>query len=690
MITRKLTLTSFTSLGLFCAGVVSQTVAAEPGFPGNEELRHVRGLSDPRLSPDGSRVIFHITDATADGGRTHVWVADTAKKTSRQLTFSAATDKAGERHARWLTDGSLVFLAKRGERTQIFLLPMAGGESKALELSVLPPVDDSLRTDVIPPRKADETQAKAEALPLEAEDFEVAPSGKIIAVLAKDPETPGEKKQKEAKADAVWVDHDVHGKRLYLLDPDSGKLTPVAVMPDVARVIWSQASDQLLALSEPPNGEGDLGPKTGTWLVSLKDPAHPQQLTAFPATIEDGVWSQDAAHVYFLAQARGDVPPGYSDLYDMTLADRSIADLTEGFAGTIGGGKPQLINKSVVQAAEFGTQRGYIRIRPGKPEAIHFDSVSTSAMSCDARGIACAWLGQAANQPMTLYFTQQLGRSPVALNTPDLLPNKWPKVNSQLVHWQNEGMAIEGILFLPPEAATRKVPLIVDVHGGPTGVWSDYFEPLLAFYLGQGWAVLRPNPRGSTGYGAAFAAANKNDLGGADYRDIMAGTDAMIAKFPIDGGKLALVGYSYGGEMAGFVEGKTDRFKAIVSAAPVIDQHSEYGTESDSWYDRWFYGKPWEHPEDAWRQSPLAHVANAKTPFLLIQGEEDITDPLGQSQEMYRALRQVGVHVEMVQYPREGHPPLSAGMRGFPTQEPWHGFDVRQRIVKFIGAAFAP
>jgi dipeptidyl aminopeptidase/acylaminoacyl peptidase len=121
----------------------------------------------------------------------------------------------------------------------------------------------------------------------------------------------------------------------------------------------------------------------------------------------------------------------------------------------------------------------------------------------------------------------------------------------------------------------------------------------------------------------------------------------------------------------------------------VIDQESEYGTEADSWYDRWFYGKPWDNAEAAWRQSPLAYVGHAKTPFLLIQGETDVTDPLGQSQEMYRALRQVGVHVEMVQYPREGHPPLSMGMRGFPTQEPWHGFDVRQHIVKFIDAALA-
>jgi dipeptidyl aminopeptidase/acylaminoacyl peptidase len=122
--------------------------------------------------------------------------------------------------------------------------------------------------------------------------------------------------------------------------------------------------------------------------------------------------------------------------------------------------------------------------------------------------------------------------------------------------------------------------------------------------------------------------------------------------------------------------------------APVIDQHSEYGTEGGSYYDRWFYGKPWEHPEDAWRQSPLAGAAHATTPFMLLQGEADTVDPLGQSQEMYRALRQMGVPVELITYPRENHGPLAQGISGAPAKEPWHGFDARQRMVQFIQKAF--
>jgi dipeptidyl aminopeptidase/acylaminoacyl peptidase len=259
-----------------------------------------------------------------------------------------------------------------------------------------------------------------------------------------------------------------------------------------------------------------------------------------------------------------------------------------------------------------------------------------------------------------------------------------------VVRWANENQSMEGLLYLPPQAGSGRVPLIVDVHGGPFGAWIDDYQPFVNFMVGHGWAVFRPNPRGSSGRGTGFAAANKNDLGGGDYRDIMSGVDALLRQFPLDPERLALFGYSYGGEMAGFVEGKSTRFKGIISGAPVIDQFSEYGTETDSWYDRWYFGKPWEHMADAWRQSPLAGAAHAHTPFLLLQGESDTTDPLGQSQEMYRALRQMGVPVEMVQYPRDNHGPLASAIFGRPTAEPWHGFDARQRIVEFLQKAFAP
>ncbi len=339
------------------------------------------------------------------------------------------------------------------------------------------------------------------------------------------------------------------------------------------------------------------------------------------------------------------------------------------------------------QEVQQGFQTAYVRLSGAKAELLRFERPVVRGLDCSVRQVACAWLGESGTQAAALYFAAKPGQLARVLNTPSLSA-KWETPAVHAVQWKNEGLNVEGMLYLPSQSAKTKVPLIVEVHGGPTGAFLDSFSPMTAHLLAQGWAVLFTNPRGSTGYGTAFAAANKNDLGGADLRDIMAGVDAVIAQYPIDPDRLALMGYSYGGEMAAFMEGKTTRFKAIVSAAPVIDQQSEYGTEDQSWYDRWFYGKPWEHREDAWRQSPLAYVAQAKTSFMLIQGEGDTVDPLGQSLEMYRALRQQGVPVQLLQYPRDNHGPLGMNMYGFPSTEPWHGFDARQRLVRFIQNAF--
>ena len=324
----------------------------------------------------------------------------------------------------------------------------------------------------------------------------------------------------------------------------------------------------------------------------------------------------------------------------------------------------------------------------GNPTSLKFDLSAVNNLSTNAAQTGWLYEQSSSGTPPQLCFARTLSAGCTKLNAPAIIPPNWRTVPAQVLKWKNGDLTIEGILYLPPQAKDGKVPLIVDVHGGPTGQYTDSYSAFAQFLLGQGWAVLETNPRGSTGYGAAFAAANKNDLGGGDYQDIMTGVDTVLAKFPIDANKMALIGYSYGGEMAGFVEGKTDRFRAIVSGAPVIDQMSEYGTESSSYYDRWWYGYPWEHEQDAWRQSPISGVAHAKTPFLLLQGKGDTTDPAGQSEEMYRALRQAGVTVELVEYPRENHGPLARGMLGYPSREPWHGFDARKRIIDFISKQF--
>ncbi|HMA50508.1 MAG TPA: prolyl oligopeptidase family serine peptidase [Magnetospirillaceae bacterium] len=677
---------------LLAAGSIAlaaPVLADQPHLPGNEDIRHVRSFSTPQLSPDGKRVLVALNDDTASGAASHLWVVDLAANTARQLTFSPSGEKRGEKAGRWSADGSTVlFLAKRGDHTQLFRLPMAGGEAEPYDLKVVPQADRSQGPDALPPRTDSPPAKPAEALAIDVESFIPSPDGALIAVLAKDPETPGEKKQSEDKADAVPVDHDPHGTRLYLLDTASKEIKPAAIPANVEKVAWNDAGTQLIAIAEAPNNQSDLGPARGAWRLDVKDPAHPSELSFLPKSVEDGAWSEDGKRFYFLAQAEQDAPPGYRDFYVATLADGAVRNLSGGLAGSVIDTAPLPVSDGAIQAVQIGSRQQVMRFAGGKRDLIKIESSAIRQFATNRARSGWVWLGGGSGTPDKVWFAEKLGQAPKSLPLPSLTPEDWIRTPAKVVRWKNDGIEIDGLLTLPPQAAQGKVPLILLVHGGPAGVWQDNYYPLNDFFLAQGWATLRPNPRGSTGYGAAFVAANQNDLGGGDYRDLMAGVDYVVANYPIDAARLGYYGYSYGGEMAGFVEGKTDRFKAIVSGAPVIDQFSEYGTEDGSWYDRWYYGLPWEHHEDAWRQSALSGVGSAKTPFLLLQGEADTVDPLGQSLEMYRALRQMGVPVEMVHYPRDNHGPLSGAINGNPVPEKWHGFDARQRIARFIQAEF--
>jgi dipeptidyl aminopeptidase/acylaminoacyl peptidase len=686
-----------------------------PALPTNEQLRHYRAIGDPRLSPDGRHVLLRITDSAAEGGKSHLWLVDVEGDAPRQLTYSVEEDNRGEWQGDWMPDGqSILFIAKRREHAGLYQLPMNGGEAKALELKVDSDVDVSKSHDALGIRRVsaiagmrrhahaesttdvpggssvDAQVDTAEKMTIDVVAFRVAPNGRSIAVIAGDPQTTAERKQKDAKADAVWVDHDPHGTRLYLLDLATKKLRRVPVPPDLRDVEWSVDGSRLLAISEAPNGAADLGPAKSIWIISDSD-AVPTQIAELPATIESATWSADGRSLLYLAQSKRAAPPGYANLYEYVAASKTVRNLTDGFAGSMRSQKPiTLQGGGVVQLVQvgFNTMVAKFGIALSEPEMLHLPFASVSAIATNTKRSGWVFLGSSGGQPTALYYSRELTSEPQVVTTPILTPEGVASLKPKKVSWKNDNFIIEGLLYLPPEVTKQRVPLVVQVHGGPLGAYLDEYAPFVDFLLGHGWAVLRTNPRGSSGYGAEFAAANKNDLGGGDCRDIMAGVDSVLKTEPIDGERMALIGYSYGGAIAGFLEGKSTRFKAIASGAPVIDQFSEYGTENSSWEDRWYFGKPWEYPADVWRQSPLAGVGKAKTPFLLLQGENDSVTPPGQAHEMYRALRQMGVPVDLVVYPRDGHGSMAMAINGQPTLEPWHGFDARRRIVAFIQKAF--
>jgi dipeptidyl aminopeptidase/acylaminoacyl peptidase len=193
------------------------------------------------------------------------------------------------------------------------------------------------------------------------------------------------------------------------------------------------------------------------------------------------------------------------------------------------------------------------------------------------------------------------------------------------------------------------------VHGGPTGAWTNRFDALTQLLVTRGYSVLLPNIRGSIGYGEKFVEANRADWGGADFKDVMAGVDEMVRRNIADPNRLGICGWSYGGYMAEWAITQTDRFKAAVSGAGMADLATEFGTESSPVYDEWFYGTPYENLVGFQKSSPITYIKNAKTPTLILQGDADTTDPISQSQMLYRGLKRYNVPAEFVVYPREPH-----------------------------------
>ena len=232
----------------------------------------------------------------------------------------------------------------------------------------------------------------------------------------------------------------------------------------------------------------------------------------------------------------------------------------------------------------------------------------------------------------------------------------------RVIRWMGEGgVEIEGVLMTPP-GADGPFPTIVCVHGGPTWNWGSYFsdsEPNAVLLASAGYACLLPNPRGSIGRGHAFAQAVIGDGGGVDYRDIMAGVDHVIAEGIADPNRLGIAGLSYGGYMAGWAVGQTDRFAAAVAMSVVSNYVSFHLTSEVWWYDQAILEGAWHDASSQYAdRSPVTHAYRCTTPTLILQGAHDRCTPLSQAQELFTAIAETGTEVELVVYPREGHVPL--------------------------------
>jgi dipeptidyl aminopeptidase/acylaminoacyl peptidase len=339
---------------------------------------------------------------------------------------------------------------------------------------------------------------------------------------------------------------------------------------------------------------------------------------------------------------------------------------------------------SFVLLAADGFSRKLIRYSAaGVREDLPILEIMPSSFAVSLDG-TIAFVGESATEPQELWLAQP-GQQPKKLSSFNNSLSAFTVTKPEIYKYKSfDGMEIEATLLKPAgydgqgHDGKSKLPLIALIHGGPTGAWESNIEPWGQLLVAHGYAIFYPNIRGSVGYGEKFIESNRADWGGGDFKDVMAGIDDLVAKGIADPAHLGIGGWSYGGYISEWaITQKTKYpFKAAVTGAGMSNLVSEYGTEQHPSYDEWFWSVPYEKPEGFLNSSPFLYLKNAKTPTLILQGDADTTDPLGQSQELYRGLKRYGVDTELVIYPREPH--------GFHEEK--HLLDRLNRIVAWYDA----
>ena len=610
-------------------------------------------------SPDGKRVAWAQSKAVMTGEQSEwvsqIYLAGADGSGRIQLT----RHEKGARSPLFSPDGRfLYFSSSRSGNTNLWRIMVEGGEAEML------------------------TDWKG-ALGR----FAVSPCGKWVAFTGVEESADDEKAKKE-KRDFRVVGEKPQNHALWVIPAEAGgdgKREPKKAAGGPYHIEgfdWSPDS-RFLAFEHWPAPEADLWTKADISEVEIES-GKVKGVAATAAAESNPDYSPDGRWIAFVT---GGVPTRWPRETRIALVARAsgerrllpeTADQEPGLMGWASDSSAILFNEA------RRTRRGiYAMALDGKTRAVFEPAKGTFlAASLNSQGTHLGLVMESSGEASEAFTLNLAGGAPVRVSRANLDLPKPPLGDTKVIRWKSkDGLEIEGLLTWPATyEAGKKCPLILNIHGGPAGVFAETFPgkagiyPLAAF-SSRGYFVLRPNPRGSGGYGSKFRFANLNDWGGKDYEDLMGGVDHVVAQGLADPERMAVMGWSYGGFMTSWVITQTRRFKAAVIGAGVTNLWSFTGTaDIPSFLPDYFSGEPWENFEGYRKHSPMTHVRGVTTPALILHGEADVRVPISQGYEYYNALKRQGVTTRMVVYPRTPHGP----------QEPKFQLDIMQRHLEWV------
>jgi dipeptidyl aminopeptidase/acylaminoacyl peptidase len=638
--------------------LIAASASAQPARVATfDDVLQVKQVQGAQLSPDGRAVVYTVRQWEADGermeSRTRVWrVAADGQSPARQLAYG----ERGDSQPQWSPDGRFIsFLSARGAadaRPQLYVLPADGGEAQKI------------------------TESKEGVTA-----YAWAPDSARIAYVSTDPRTADEDAAIRRRDDERVFEGDFRYQHLWMVTvplpgapatADAGlRLTEGTAYtvqgapswaPDGTRLVFTGAATPMLrdnrrdvyVLTLDPRGVEKISTNFGSdgaprWssdgrTIAWTMEPHPMPPHADGTAIGPVVQSKLVLYDVATRRARDVSSPAFD-----TDAGTPVWTL-EGQRVMFTAGK-----RAYTEAFAYDVSTGrYTQLTTGR---------TLQGLSVSRDGRTIAFTMETPDAAAEVFVTDPSFSRPRRLTSTNPQLGEIRQGRTEVITWKgHDGLEVEGVLLLPvDDAPGRRYPLLVVAHGGPAGAYVNGFRlgglEGGQVWAGRGWAVFYPNPRGSTNYGERTLQANVNDWGGGDYRDIMTGVDALVARGLADPDRLAHIGWSYGGYMTAWMITQTTRFKAAMVGAGLTNMWSMYGTNDiPSVLISYFGGIPNAKTLPLYlERSAMSHIDKVTTPTLILHGANDERVPTGQAHELYRGLKDRAIPTELVFYPREGH-----------------------------------
>ena len=648
-------------------------------LPSFEEVISLRSVGGVKLSTDGKHVAYTVqtTDWNENRYDNEIWLSKNGAKPF-QLTN---TSKNSSSSAEFSPDGGwIAFLADRGNKAQIHVMRLEGGEARAAtkeEEGVSSFEWHPLGTKFIfqKPEKEDKTKKDREkrygAYETDDKDFTLSHLWQIdFKPEMLDPsERPCYESTDSLKVKAGCIDL----PKAQRLTEGKFTVTSFITSPDGTKVAFTHQPDPLInSFIKSDISIVDLTDKKITSIVS--NPSSD--------ALED--WSPDSKEILFTSNESDTTSNFYknSKLFSITIATKATRQLAKdldedlgGFTWRATGIYSAVWNKTMRPIYRINAKTGSHSVFLNTPEQIF-------GLSFSKNGDRLAFAGHNGDQLTEVFVTSTISPKPEKITDMTGQTSNWKVAQSEVVSWKSkDGATIEGVLHKPKNYdPAKKYPLMVVIHGGPTGIDTPtpvpgYVYPLLQ-WLDKGCLVLRPNYRGSAGYGEAFRSLNVKNLGVGDAWDVLSGVDYLDSKGMIDKTKMGCMGWSQGGYISAYLTTNSDAFKAISVGAGISNWMTYYvNTDIHPFTRQYLKATPWSDEEIYKKTSPMTNINKAKTPTLIQHGEFDKRVPIANAYELLQGLRDKNVPSELMIYKGFGHGITKPKERLAATWHNWQWFN---------------